>query len=144
LAASKKKKRLVPEAAAVPDAGESRGAVATTVAWMLLALSCAAAQATALVVWLIARSAGIPANRPNALMLVPSTLMFVALLSGILVLALTPVVYRVRRARPPLAVTVGAVLIAIVPLVTLAVLTIAAPARQAPRPPAVRPLTSEL
>ncbi len=113
---------------------------------MLLALSCAAAQATALVVWLIARSAGIPGNRPNALLLVPSTLMFVALLSGVLVLALTPIVYRVRRARPPLAVTVGAVLIAIFPLVIFAILalTAAATARQEPRPPAVRPLTSDL
>jgi hypothetical protein len=94
---------------------------------MLLALSCGSAQIVALVVWLIARAATPPANRPNALMLVVSTLLGVAILTGLAILIFTPLVYRVRRGRPPIAVTVVAVLIAIVPLVLLAALVLRNP-----------------
>jgi hypothetical protein len=109
-----------------PDAGESRAAVAVTVAWMLLTMSCLAAQVVALVMWLLARSAGIPAGRPNALYLVAATLVFVAMLTGLLVLALTPIAYRVRQGRPPLGITILAVVIGAAPLVTLAVGAVAA------------------
>jgi hypothetical protein len=81
---------------------------------MLLALCTLAAQVVALAVWLFARTVGIP-GRPNYLMLVPTTLMMVALLSGILVLVLTPLTYRVRRSRPPLAITAAAIVIALLP-----------------------------
>jgi hypothetical protein len=103
--------------------------VATTVAWMLFTLSCAAAQIVAAVTWLIARSAGLPANRPNALLLVVSTLMGVAILTGILILLVTPLVYRVRKSPPPTAVTFIALLIALLPLVTIASLAVLNPGR---------------
>jgi hypothetical protein len=125
-----------------PDAGETRAAVATTVAWMLLTLSCAAAQVVAFVMWLIARQVNLPADRPNALLLIPSTLMIVAVISGLLVLALTPFTYYVRQARPPLTVTIVAVLIALLPIVSIATIAIrspAKPARQEPRPPSSEP-----
>ena len=109
-----------PAKPAIPDEGESRAAVATTVAWMLLALSCASAQIVAFVVWLIARAGGPPANRPNALMLVVSTLVGVSILSGLGILIFTPVVYRVRKSSPPITITIFAVLIALLPLVFLA------------------------
>jgi hypothetical protein len=105
---------------------------------MLLTLSCAAAQVVAFVMWLIARQVNLPADRPNALMLIPSTLMIVAVVSGLLVLVFTPFTYYVRKARPPLTVTIVAVLIALLPMVsiaTIAVGTYEAPARQEPRPP---------
>ena len=104
------------------DAHESRGAVVVTVVWMLLALSCLAAQLVALATWLVARAAGIPAGRPNALLLVPTTLMMVALLSGVLLLVMTPLAYRVRMSRPPTAVTIAAIMIALAPFITVAVL----------------------
>jgi hypothetical protein len=107
------------KAAPLPDAAESRGAVATTVAWMLMTLSCAAAQVVALGMWVLARSAGIPANRPNALLLVSSTLLFVAILTGILALALTPLIYRIRKSRPPTVVTIAAIAIAATPLIVI-------------------------
>ncbi len=105
-----------------PDAHESRGAVVVTVVWMLLALSCLAAQVVALATWLVARAAGIPAGRPNALLLIPSTLMIVALLTGVLLLLMTPLAYRVRKSRPPLAITIAALAVAVAPLITVAVL----------------------
>ena len=77
-------KKPSPKADPLPDAKESRGAVAVTVVWMLLTLSCLTAQLVALATWLFARGAGIPAGRPNALLLVPTTLMMVALITGIL------------------------------------------------------------
>jgi hypothetical protein len=120
------KRRPTKPTPIAPDAGESRAAVAVTVAWMLLTLSCLAAQVVALVMWLLARSAGIPAGRPNALYLVAATLVFVAMLTGLFVLGLTPVAYRVRKGRPPLGITVLAVVIGAAPLVTLAVAALAA------------------
>lgn len=105
-----------------PDSRESRGAVAITVVWMLLALSCLAAQVVALATWLVARAAGVPDGRPNALLLVPQTLTLVAVLTGLLILIVTPIAYRVRRTRPPIAVTIAAVVIAIAPLIAVAVI----------------------
>jgi len=108
----------------LPDANESRGAVAVTIVWMLLALSCLAAQLVALATWLVARAAGIPAGRPNALILVPTTLMMVALLTGIALLLITPLAYRVRKSRPPTTITVAALIIAIAPIITVAVVAV--------------------
>ncbi|MCI0361711.1 MAG: hypothetical protein L0211_24770 [Planctomycetaceae bacterium] len=118
------KSKKQPPVAPLPDANESRGAVAVTVVWMLLALSCLAAQLVALVTWLFARGAGIPADRPNALLLVPTTLMMVALLTGILLVSITPLVYRIRRSPPPMAITVAAIVIAISPLIGMAVVAL--------------------
>jgi hypothetical protein len=91
---------------------------------MLLTLSCLTAQLVALATWLFARGAGIPAGRPNALLLVPTTLMMVALITGILLVIVTPVVYRVRRSRPPIAITIAALVIAIAPLFAIAVVAL--------------------
>lgn len=118
-----------------PDAGETRAAVATTVAWMLLTLSCAAAQVVSFVMWLIARQVNLPADRPNALLLIPSTLMIVAVISGLLVLALTPFTYYVRKARPPLTVTIVALLISLLPIVSITAIALGSPAPDDRRPP---------
>jgi hypothetical protein len=123
---NRRSKKPRPATPADPDAGESRGAVALTVAWMLLALSTLAAQVVALAVWLFARTAGVP-GRPNYLMLVPTTLMMVALFTGILVLVLTPLTYRVRRAPPPLSITIGAIVVALLPPTIVALAAMIAP-----------------
>jgi hypothetical protein len=83
--------------------------------------------------WLVARQVNLPADRPNALFLIPSTLMIVAVVSGLLVLALTPVTYRVRQARPPLTVTAVAVLIALLPLLTVVIVALTADHVQGPK-----------
>jgi vacuolar-type H+-ATPase subunit I/STV1 len=128
-----------------PDANETRGAVAITVAWMLLTLSCAAAQVVAFAMWLVARQVQVPVDRPNALFLIPSTLMIVAVISGLLVLALSPITYYVRKARPPRAVTIVAVLIALLPMISIAMIAVGTaekPARQELRPPNPEPRSS--
>jgi predicted branched-subunit amino acid permease len=91
---------------------------------MLLTLSCLTAQLVALATWLFARGAGIPAGRPNALLLVPTTLMMVALITGILLVIVTPVVYRVRKSRPPIVITIAALVIALAPLFAIAVVAL--------------------
>jgi hypothetical protein len=48
----------------------------------------------------------------------------VALATGALCLGLTPLAYRVRRAAPPRAIAIAAVLIGLTPLVTLIVLAL--------------------
>jgi hypothetical protein len=100
---------------------QDRSAIAVTVVWMLATFSCAAAQVVALVMWLVARSVGIPAGQPNALGVVAGILQMVAMLTGLLVLVLTPFAYRVGHTRPPRLVTIGAIIVALMPLVTIAV-----------------------
>jgi hypothetical protein len=47
------------------------------------------------------------------------TLLLVALLSGLLTLGLTPVTLKLRRTAPPRAIVVAAVIIGLIPLMTL-------------------------
>ncbi|MDX1947997.1 MAG: hypothetical protein SFU86_21540 [Pirellulaceae bacterium] len=106
------------------DAGESRAAVALTVVWMLATMSCVLAQVVSLAMWLVARGANIPAGRPNALDIVSGILLAVAFLTGLLILLLTGIVLWIRRARPPRAITIVSLLIAVIPVVTIGVLTL--------------------
>jgi hypothetical protein len=55
---------------------------------------------------------------------IAGVLLFVALVTGTCCLALTPLAYRVRRARPPRAITIAAVIIGLAPWVTLVVLAL--------------------
>jgi hypothetical protein len=120
-----KPKSKTPVAGAPIDAAESRPAVAMTVAWMLTTLSCGAAEVVAVVMWLIARNAGIPADQPNALYMIPQTLLLVAFVAGVVSLLLTPLVYRLRRARPPIQITIAAMLIGLLPIATIVGMAVA-------------------
>ena len=101
-------------------ADDQRPAVAVTVAWMLTTICSAAAQLLTLVMWLVARSAGIPEGRPNALAVIPDVMLMVAFLTGLLALILTPITLRTRRSPPPRAITIAAVLVGLSPLVIIA------------------------
>jgi len=107
-----------------PDAGETRAAVATTVVWMLTCMSTAAAMLMVLAFRLLIIGFPVAAGQRHPLAAVAGVLLFVALMTGVLCLGLTPLVYRVRRTRPPRAVTVGAVLIGAAPIVTLIVINV--------------------
>ncbi len=110
--------------AQLPDAGESRGAVALTVAWMLTCASTAVAMVVVTSLWLVSLAFPLAGPRAHPLVVVAGMLLFVALATGMLCLLLTPLAYRVRKGTPPLAIGAAAVLIGLSPLVTLIVLAL--------------------
>jgi heme/copper-type cytochrome/quinol oxidase subunit 2 len=105
----------------VPDSLESQAAIALTVGWMLttmstlVALLVAGAVGLAILVWPTDQGREHPLSAISGLMLLVSAA------TGVVCIALTPFVYRVRRSPPPRTVTVAAVLIGLAPLVTIAV-----------------------
>jgi hypothetical protein len=108
----------------LPDANESRAAVALTVAWMLTCMSTAAALFVVLALRLLMLAFPAAAGGAHPLQRTAGMFLFVALMTGVLCLILTPLVYRARMSPPPRAVTVGAVLIGIAPIVLMIVLTV--------------------
>jgi hypothetical protein len=107
----------------LPDEHESRAAVALTVAWMLTCMSTAMGMFVVLALRLLMIAFPVPAGGIHPLARIAGVLLFVALATGFACLLLTPLVHRVRSAAPPRAITVGAVLIGLAPVVLLIVLT---------------------
>jgi hypothetical protein len=108
----------------VPDSLESQAAIALTVGWMLTAMS-------TLVALLVAGTVGVAMlvwptdpGREHPLSAISGLMLFVSAATGVVCITLTPFIYRVRRAPPPRAITIAAVLIGLAPLVTIAVLAI--------------------
>lgn len=106
-------------------AAEERTSLVATVFWMLCVLATLGAEATALMSWLLARHWP-PAASSAPLRAFAGMMWFSALVSGLLVLVMTVVVYRVRKDKPPRAITVLAVVVGLVPLAILLVVGIAA------------------
>jgi len=103
----------------VIDSGETRAAVAVTVAWMLTCMSTAAG--LLVVVFLRLLMATMPAaGARHPLANVAGMLLAVAALTGVLCLLLTPVALRARRTQPPRPVVIAAMLIGAAPLVIMA------------------------
>jgi hypothetical protein len=109
---------------AQPDEHESRGAVALTIAWMLTCMSTAVAVFVVLALRLLSLAFPVAAGGVHPIVRIAGVFLFVALMTGSLCLLLTPLVLRVRSARPPRAVTVGAVLIAAAPFLLLALMSV--------------------
>jgi hypothetical protein len=107
-----------------PDAQESRGVVALTVAWMLTCLSTAVATFMVLALRLLMLALPAPAGGVHPLGRIAGVLLFVALTTGLLCLLLTFVTLRMRQIAPPRAVTISAVLIAAAPIVLLVLLSL--------------------
>jgi hypothetical protein len=124
LASKAKSSRRKLAAVAPADANESRAAVALTVGWMLSVLSTLAALAVAALVGLATLAWPAPEDQAHPLAALAGMMLFVAIATGLLCLALTPLALRVRQIPPPLAITIGAVLIGLAPLVTFAVFAI--------------------
>ncbi|SRR5690606_17112269 len=108
-----------------PAAVEERSAEAATVAWMLAAVATLASQLVALAARIAAWGTE-PQELSQAASILPGWFLLCAVLTGLVCLALTPVVYRLRKRRPPLPVTIGAVVISLTPLVVLLVLSLLA------------------
>jgi hypothetical protein len=106
-----------PAPPAVFEENESRAAVSLTVIWMLATMSCLAAQVVALATWIVARASQEQPDRPNALAIVPGVLLLVAVLTGLLSLAIVVPVHYARKARPPRVVTMVSLVITAIPVV---------------------------
>lgn len=101
---------------------ESRGSVAITVSWMLTLFATSGALLLAAISFLLARWLQIPARPASVFTMLPGLMTVIAAVTGILCLVLTLAVYRVRRDSPPIAITVAAVFVSIVPLATILLL----------------------
>ena len=115
---------LMKKGPSLPDERETRAAVAVTVAWMLTCMSTAVGVFVVLAFRLLMLAFPVAEGARHPLGGMAGVLLFVAIITGLTCLALTPLVYRVRIARPPQAVTIGAVAIGVAPLVMLVVLSL--------------------
>jgi len=107
-----------------PDEDESRGAVALTVAWMLTCMSTAAGMFVVLALRLLMIAFPVAAGGVHPLGRIAGVLLFVAITTGVLCLGFTPLIYRLRQRSPPRAITVGAILIGLSPILLLIVLSL--------------------
>src|SRR4051812_9912341 len=79
---------------------ESRSAVAVTVVWMLTCMSTAVGTLMVLALRLLILAFPVATSRVHPLEQAAGVLLFVAYATGLLCLALTPLVYRVRTIAP--------------------------------------------
>ena len=107
-----------------PDEVETRSAVALTVAWMLTCMSTAVGMFVVVAFRLLMLAFPVATGAQHPFGRIASVLLFAALITGLICLALTPLAYRVRATRPPRSVAIGAVLIGLSPIVLLIVLSI--------------------
>jgi hypothetical protein len=122
---AKRKKRPVPSAPlahARTAPAEDRSVLAVTVLWMLTVLSSLAAEVGALSCILAMRLWPVVAGEPDLRKVMTGALLLAASVTGVLSLAMTPLVWRLRPIKPPLAILIAAVLVGIAPLVTLVIL----------------------
>ena len=108
----------------MPDANESRAAVATTVGWMLTVMSTLAGLFVAAAIGGLVLLAPAPPWEEHPLAALAGLMLLVSAATGVVSLALTVLAYRVRQTPPPRAITIAAVLIGLTPLVTIAVFAI--------------------
>jgi uncharacterized membrane protein YidH (DUF202 family) len=99
-----------------PDEHESRAAVAVTVAWMLTCMSTVVGSFTVLALQFLMLAFPVAERQVHPLGRVAGVLLFVAMTTGALCVALTPLTYRVRAIPPPRPVTVGAIAIGLAPI----------------------------
>jgi cytochrome c-type biogenesis protein CcmH/NrfG len=109
-----------------PEADESRAAVALTVGWMLSALSTLAALAVSGSTFLAMLAWPAPGAPAHPLAPLAGMMLLVAVTTGLVCLALTPLALLTRKGRPPIAVTLGAILIGVTPLVAFIVAAVVA------------------
>jgi hypothetical protein len=93
-----------------------------TVAWMLTCMSTAAGMFCVLALRLLMLAFPVAPGGVHPLGRISGVLLFVAAITGVCCLLLVPLVYRLRTVAPPRAITTLAVLIALSPLVLIAVL----------------------
>jgi len=110
-----------------PDTQESREAVAVTVAWMLACTSTAVAMFVVLALRFLIIAFPTAAGQVHPLGRISGVLLFVAMITGLMCVGLTPLAHRIRKIAPPRAITMGAVMIGLSPIALLVVLLVAGP-----------------
>jgi hypothetical protein len=116
---AKKKKKSPPPPAGPEFPPEERTAEAATILWMLTALFTFCAELIGLLAKVYLVNVPELDESMQRLLLLPYITLGIGVVSGILCLLLTPVVYRLRKTPPPPLITVFAVLIGSAPLMTL-------------------------
>ena len=122
---SKKKKKRPKSTARTGDSvprpteGESRQSVAVTVAWMLSLLVTLAAELIAIPATIISKTHPQPAGQGMSKAFDADLFLFLALVIGLITMALVPLVYRVRAIPPPKSVTIAAFVVGSVPPFTI-------------------------
>ena len=116
------KSRTSPPAASRPS--EDRAALALTVVWMLTLLASAGAQAIAALMLTVAWAVAPGADEPSLPAVMAAALVPAAAITGLLCLALTPLVWRIRAVKPPRTIVAAALLVGALPLVTWLVLAL--------------------
>jgi hypothetical protein len=110
-----KRKKKLAGAPAAP--AESQAAEAATIGWMLAVLTATVCELGVLAARLYFNWHPDAAGVGTA----GELLLFSSAIVGLVVLALIPVVYKVRRVRPPTAVTAFAVIVGVLPWAALVV-----------------------
>jgi len=105
---------------------ESRASVAITVGWMLTLIVTGGALGLALVFYWLALGEELAPQSAKLLSLLGGAMMLSSALTGMACLVLTAAVHRVRRDRPPLAITAAAVFVSCLPLATMLLLALRA------------------
>jgi hypothetical protein len=120
---SDRKKGRRPPAAKPTGPQENRAAEAVTVAWMLTTMATLAAEVLALILWAVVWIYN-RGHIPDGALALPALMLFIAAVTGTLCLLMAPLTYRVRAVPPPSGVTIMAVTVGAVPLVTILLLWI--------------------
>lgn len=123
---SKQRKKTRPEKnkrrnVTSPMEGEDPRSVAVTVGWMMSTLATGSAVCLSAFAYLFVRSFRAEDAARSPLAALPGLLLFTALVTSVLTLALIPIVYRVRPTNPPPMVTVGSVCVAASPWIAMLV-----------------------
>ncbi len=101
------------------DTGEDRRADAVTVIWMLTGVATLAAVSVAIAATILTNVFGDPEKLTPLAKVLPGWFLFCGMTTGALCLALTPVAWYVRKTKPPRSVMITAVVIGLVPFVTI-------------------------
>ena len=107
----KRKRRRKPSRS--ESAVEDRRGEVVTVAWMLTMVATLGAELVGAGLRVLV---GLMDNPPPTWLALPGLMLFTATVTGLICLALTPLVYRFRRVPPPTAVTALAVTVSVLPL----------------------------
>lgn len=117
-----KRKAPRPELTATeidPATGEDRRGEAVTVGWMLAMLATAAADVLAVVAAVVMPILAANAANPGMSLLLPRLMLFVASITGLVCILITPVVYSFRQSPPPLPITLFGITVSLLPVLGL-------------------------